>query len=174
MPRRADTLTMSTKVKQIRRRDWTGDAIVTVVAGALLASSVALPWANVGERGLVLSLHRPGSVSGVMGTEFGPPVLIAGLSVVAIGLAMLALGPRLWVAVLAVAPAFLGPYAVSVALEANRAIWQPLQPGLGLALALAVGLILFFVGTASAAVGGILWARGRSQARQGAPPGPGA
>ena len=31
---------------RLTQRDWTGDGIVTVVAGALVAVAVLLPWAN--------------------------------------------------------------------------------------------------------------------------------
>lgn len=85
-----------TRTPRLTRRDWLGDSVLTVLAGLALAASLALPWANVRLPGSNVSyaLSKPPDINGALATPWGPPVAVIAAVVIALGLAMLALGTR--------------------------------------------------------------------------------
>ena len=91
-----DTGAMAPKTprERLTRKDWTGDAMLTVVGGAVCLVAVFLPWANVEGPGVMsYGLTHPDSVRGVLQTQWGPPALGLALAVLLLGVLMLALGP---------------------------------------------------------------------------------
>ncbi len=152
-------------------RDWNGDAVVTIVAGVALLVCLFLPWANEGGRrqGLDWSLRGTDGINGVMQTPFGAPALIIALVVLAVGIAMLALGPRrlafLLGVVAFVAGSAAGFNATHAAMQAFR--WE-LMTGVGAAGTMLIGLLLLPIGFATAAVGFMIAYWAPRQAAHGA------
>jgi hypothetical protein len=157
---------------RLTRKDWIGDAVLTVVGGAVCLVAVFLPWANVEGAGLMnYSLTHPDTVRGVLGTQWGLPALGLALAVSVMGVLMLVFGPgRLGIA-LGLLTAGAGVGIVLVAGDATGAAygWST-QAGLGAVITLFAGVLLVPIGLASAVVAGALLYFGRRGAT--APPGP--
>ena len=145
------------------RKDWIGDAVLTVVGGAVCLMAVFLPWANTEGAGLMnYSLTHPDTVRGLLQTQWGLPALSLALAVAVMGVLMLALG-------LLTAAAGVG--IVLVARDATAAAYGfGTQAGMGAVVTLFAGVLLVPIGLASAAVAGALLYFGRRAAT--APPGP--
>jgi hypothetical protein len=157
---------------RLTRKDWIGDAVLTVVVGGVCLVAVFLPWANVEGTGLMnYSLTHPDTVSGVLGTQWGLPALGLALAASVMGILMLAVGPgRLGIA-LGLLTAVAGVGIVLVARDATGAAYGwGTQAGLGAVVTLFAGVLLIPIGLASAAVAGALFYFGRRAAT--APPGP--
>ena len=149
---------------RIRYRDWVGDAVITVVAGLALVVSVFLPWANADVAGNVnYSLSKPAAINGVLATDWGLPVLIAGIAVVAVGLSMLVFGPNRLAILLGSGTVLAGGVVMLTVHDAAQAIMLYYDGGMGLALAFVMAVILPIIGLASAMVGAILSARARRE-----------
>ena len=155
---------------RILRRDWIGDAVLTLVCGVVLLVSVFLPWVNEDGPGWVnFSLDQGGGLNGVLDTQWGVPALVLALAVVAIGLVMVAhaAAPLLDPAS-ACSSRRCGVAAFGVAQDAAAHIgWN--DPGVGMYLTTLVAVLLVPIGLAAALVAWILGARGASS---GAPPPP--
>ena len=149
---------------KIRYRDWVGDAVITLVAGLALVVSVFLPWANADVAGNVnYSLSKPAAINGVLATDWGLPVLIAGIAVVAVGLSMLVFGPNRLAILLGSGTVLAGGVVMLTVHDAAQAIMLYYDGGMGLALAFVMAVILPIIGLASAMVGAILSARARRE-----------
>lgn len=143
------------RTPRLTRRDWVGDAVLTVAAGALIVVSLLLPWANVKTGpGVNFSPTKPAEIAGVMATEWGRPALAIAAVVVVLGLSMLAFGPHRLSLLSGVIVVLAGVALLGVALDAARTAmaWQ-YTPGLGIFVALLTGLLLVPIGVASGAVG---------------------
>ena len=128
---------------RLTRKDWTGDAVLTVVGGGVCLAAVYLPWANTEGAGLVnYGLTYPDTVRGVLQTQWGLPALSLALAVSVVGVLMLVIGPgRLGVAI------------VLVARDGTAAAYgRTTQAGLGALVTLFAGVLLVPIGLASAAV----------------------
>lgn len=140
--------------RKLKGYDWTGTAIITLIAGALVAAAVFLPWANDKLGGDVnWSLTKPDGILGALQTHYGPPVLVAGLLVVVAGLVMIILGPRrvsLVPGLLVFVTAFV---IVLLCKHTSRSMYDPVAPGLGLFIDTLVGVLLVPIGFAGAALG---------------------
>jgi len=80
---------------RLRRRDWVGDGILTLLAGSVLVVAVFLPWANEDVPGTVnYSLSMPDGINGVLKTQWGTPAIVLALCVVALGVAVALTRPR--------------------------------------------------------------------------------
>ena len=156
---------------RLTRKDWIGDAVLTVLGGAVCVVAVFLPWANTDGNGLMnYSLTHPDTVRGVLETPWGLPALGLALAVAVMGVLMLALGPgRLGVA-LGLLTTAAGVGVVLVARDATAAAYGlGTQAGLGAVVTLFAGVLLVPIGLASAAVAGALLYFDRRSAT--APPG---
>jgi len=157
---------------RLSRKDWIGDAVLTVVGGGVCVAAVFLPWANTEGAGLMnYSLTHPDAVRGVLQTQWGLPALSLALAVSVMGVLMLVIGPgRLGVA-LGLLTAVAGVGIVLVARDATAAAYGlSTQAGLGAVVTLFAGVLLVPIGLASAAVAGALLYVGRRAAT--APPSP--
>jgi hypothetical protein len=143
------------RLKQVRllRRDWAGDGILTLFAGAVLVIAVLLPWANVEIQGQVnYSPTLPGDINGVLQTQWGTPAIVVALVVVALGVLVTLTTPRKFSWLLGVAIAACGIAAVADAdAAASHLGW--LSPGLGLYLTTFAGVLLVPIGLATGLVG---------------------
>ena len=165
-------MALSPSRPRLTRKDWIGDAVLTVGGGAVCLAAVFLPWANTEGAGLMnYSLTHPDTVRGLLQTQWGIPALSLALAVSVMGVLMLALGPgRLGVA-LGLLTAAAGVGIVLVARDATAAAYgSGTQAGLGAVVTLFAGVLLVPIGLASAAVAGTLLYLGRRAAT--APPGP--
>jgi hypothetical protein len=148
----------------LRHRDWVGDAILTVAAGLVFMGSVWLPWANANVADNVnYSFSKPAAINGAMATEFGLPVLIAGIAVVAVGLTMLVFGPNRLSVPLGLISAAASLVVLSTVHDAAHVIMPFYAGGLSLAMAFITALVLPVIGPASAMVGAVLCARARRE-----------
>jgi len=144
------------KRPQLLRRDWIGDAILTLLAGAFLVASVFLPWANDDLPGFVnYSLSKPDSVNGVLQTQWGAPALGLALLVVGAGLLMALTRPRRWSILLGLLVATCGLAIAAIASDAAAHL-SLMSPGVGMYLSLLVGVLLVPIGLAAALVAWIL------------------
>jgi hypothetical protein len=116
------------------------------------------------------SLAKLAAANGVLQTHWGPPVLFAALCTVALGVAMLSLGPRLAVTVLSLGAVAAGAVMMMQAIAAADAMAGLYHPGLGLFVTLLTGILLVPIGFASLAVGLILRSRRAVAIRGGEPP----
>jgi len=139
-------------------RDWTGDGVITVVAGVLLVAAVLLPWANDRVDGAVsYALTKPADIGGGLGTPWGPPMMVIAGAVVALGVAMIVLGPHRLALLSGALVALAGIAVCMLALAAAReALGWEYATGVGLMLALLVGVLLVPIGVATAMVGFML------------------
>ncbi|HEX5643559.1 MAG TPA: hypothetical protein VFZ86_14655 [Thermoleophilia bacterium] len=137
---------------RLLRRDWVGDGILTLLAGAVLVIAVFLPWANEDLLGDVnYSLSSSGDINGVLQTQWGAPALALALTAVALGAAVTLTRPRRlsWLLGLAVAACGAGVFAVAQDAASQIAFFDP---GLGLYLTTLVGVLLVPIGAAAAMV----------------------
>ena len=143
------------RLKQVRllRRDWVGDGVLTLIAGAVLVIAVFLPWANEEIQGQVnYSPTLTGDISGVLQTQWGTPAIVLALVVSALGVLVTLTTPRKLSWLLGVALAACGVAAVTNADAAAGHIgW--LSPGLGLYLTMFTGVLLIPIGLATGLVG---------------------
>lgn len=156
------------------RRDWTGDAVLTLVAGGTLVGAVFLPWANDDGPGWVnFSLSQGGELNGVLDTAWGTPALAVAVVVLAAGLAMLLTRPRRSSILLGVLVAACGVVAFGVAQDAADSIGF-FDPGVGMYLTTLVAVLLVPIGLAAALVAWLI-VRGGPPATPAAtpPPAPG-
>jgi hypothetical protein len=150
------------------RRDWSGDAVLTLVAGGVLLAAVFLPWANEDAPGWVNYSRAQGSgLNGVLDTGWGMPALVLAVVVVAAGLAMLLTRPRRFSVLLGVLVAASGVAVFGVAQDAAASIGYH-DPGLGLYLTALTAVLLLPIGAAAALVAWLIVRAG------GAPTGPAA
>lgn len=144
---------------RLTTRDWTGDGIITVVAGALVAVAVMLPWANESVMGHRVSyaLTKPDEINGALETPWGPPMLAIAALITALGVAMIVAGPHRLALLSGTTVALSGIVVCMLALTAaHQALSWQYAAGSGIMLALLVGILLVPIGVASAMVGFML------------------
>ena len=148
---------------RISRRDWVGDAVVTLVVATAGVIGIFLPWANGQSAGDVnFSLRQTAGISSAIHTTWGQHTLLTAAIVFLIGLIMLWAGPRGATAPLGLVTAIAGVVFVSSSLHAHEAMMPLFKPGLGLYVTLLTGILLMPIGIASAMVGGILLRAGHA------------
>jgi hypothetical protein len=140
------------------RRDWTGDAVLAIVAGLTAAVSVLLPWANTETGGSWNpSFRQAEGIKSVLVTFWGPPALALALAAVGAGVAMLALGPRRHAGWLGAIVSLAGLGLVLVAGDGIGAAYGfSTTGGIGGIVCLLAGLALIPIGFASACVAWVL------------------
>ena len=149
------------KHARLRRRDWVGDGILTLVAGAVLVIAVFLPWANEEIRGAVnSSFSLPSDINGVLQTQWGTPAVVLALVVTGLGVLVGLTKPLRFSWMLGVAVAVCGIAAVAVAGDAAGHIAR-MSPGLRIFLTTFAGVLLIPIGLATALVG---WFVARTEA----------
>ena len=137
--------------------DWNGDALLMLAAGVAGVAGVFLPWANDYTADFVnFSFSKPDSIGGVMQTQWGPPVLVAALVVIAVAASMLIAGPRLLTMIVSLLGTVAGVVFVFEAIGAADAMVKMYRPGLGLYVTLLTGILLVPIGVAATMVGQIL------------------
>ncbi len=137
---------------RLLRRDWIGDAVLTIVCGVVLVAGVFLPWANEDGRGFVnFSVHGATGLRGVLDTHWGAPALLLALATVVVGVVMLLLPPRRFSWLLGALATLLGVAVFFVAQDAAAHIGF-LDPGVGMYLTTLVGVLLAPIGLAAALV----------------------
>ena len=145
---------------RLTRKDWTGDAVLTLIGGAACLVAVFLPWAN-SENGRLMNygLTHPDAIRSVLQTPWGLPALGLALIVLAVGVLMLTTDPlRAGIALgLVTAGAGLGTILLARHGIAAAYGWGT-EGGVGGVLALFAGVLLLPIGLSSAAVaGGLRW-----------------
>ena len=137
------------------RRDLTGDAVLTLIAGGVLLAAVFLPWVNEDVPGWVnFSLSQGGGLNGVLDTAWGAPALILPLVVLVAGASMLLFRPRRFSVLIGALVAVCGVAAFGVAQDAAASIGF-YDPGLGLYLTSLAAILLVPIGVAAALVAGL-------------------
>ena len=157
------------KQSRLLRRDWAGDGILTLVAGAVLVVAVFLPWANVEGPGDVnFSLSQSNDIVGVLRTQWGVPALLLALAVAALGVAMTLSRPRRfsWTIGVTVAACGVAVFAVAQDAAAHTGFYDP---GVGMYLTTLVAVLLVPIGLAAALVALVLARAGRGSADPPAP-----
>jgi hypothetical protein len=144
--------------QRLTRKDWTGDAVLTLILGTVCLVAVFLPWANTEGSGLMnFGLSHPESIKGVLETPWGLPALGLSLTVLACGVLMLILGPGRVGIGLGALIAVAGIAVVLVARDGTGAAYSwGTQAGLGSVTTLFAGVLIIPVGLAAAAVAGVL------------------
>jgi len=138
--------------QRLLRRDWVGDGILTILAGAVLVVGVFLPWANEDRPGQVnYSLSMPDTINGVLQTQWGTPAIVLALCVVTLGVAVTLTTPRRFSWVLGALVAAGGVAVVGVGSDAAGQI-AFMSPGIGLYLTVFAGVLLVPIGVAAAMV----------------------
>ena len=157
---------------RLTRKDWIGDAVLTMVGGAVCLVAVFLPWANVEGMGLMnYSLTHTDTVRGVFETPWGLPALGLALAVSVMGVLMLASGPGRVGIALGLLTAAAGVGIVLVARDATAAAYGlTTQAGPGAVITLFAGVLLVPIGVASTAVASALLYSARKTTT--APPAP--
>ena len=144
------------KQPRLQRRDWIGDAVLTLIGGGLLLAAVFLPWVNEDAPGWInFSLHGARQFNGVLQTHWGPPALGLAVAVLVAGAVMLFARPRrvsIWLGALV---AVLGVAVVGVVADAAAHIGYN-DPGVGMYLTTLVGVLLVPIGVAAALVALVL------------------
>lgn len=144
------------------RRDWTGDAVLTLVAGSVLLAAAFLPWVNEDGPGWVnFSLSQGDGLNGVLATGWGVPALVLAAVVVAAGLAMLFTRPQRFSILLALLVAASGVAAFGVAQDAAVSIGF-YDPGVGMYLTTLAAVLLVPIGLAAAIVAWLIVRAGRA------------
>ena len=147
---------------RLLRRDWVGDGVLTLLAGAVLVVALFLPWANEDRPGDVnYSLSMPDGGNGVLQTQWGAPAIVLALCVVALGAGVALTTPRRFSWMLGVLTAVVGAAVFGVAQDAAAHIGF-MSPGLGMYVTTLVGVLLVPIGLAAALVG---WFVARAAAR---------
>lgn len=144
--------------KRFGRRDWTGDAILTVIAALVAAAGVFLPWANEETGGVWNpSLRQAAGIKTALETHWGPPALALAVIALAAGVAMLAFGPRRHAGWLGAVAAAAGLSLALVALDGiGSAYGLSTTGGLGSVVCLVAGVVLVPIGFAAACVAWVL------------------
>jgi hypothetical protein len=156
---------------RISRRDWIGDAVLTIVVGGAALAAVFLPWANTDDGGSFNGgLGKPAGIRGVLQTHWGWQALLLAVLVVAAGALMVALGPRRLSVLAGVLVAVAGAAMVAVASDASSQMGFGVHAGVGLVVSLFAGLLLVPIGLASSAVALVLRYQARQTAAAAAPP----
>lgn len=141
---------------RIRRRDWIGDAVLTLVAGAVLLVAVFLPWVNEDGPGWVnFSPHGAEALNGVLRTPWGPPALGLAVAVLVTGAVMARMRPRRASIFLGALVGVLGVAVFAVAQDAAAHIGYN-DPGVGMYLTTLAGVLLVPIGIAAALVAWVL------------------
>jgi hypothetical protein len=159
---------------RLLRRDWVGDGILALLAGAVLVVALFLPWANEDRPGQVnYSLTMPDGINGILQTPWGTRALLLALSVVCLAAIITLTRPRRFSWVLGALVAACGGGVIAVAGDAASALgWW--SPGLGMYLTVLAGVLLLPIGLAAALVG---WSVARAartpEPAPTAPPAPG-
>ena len=163
-------LTERFRQPRLLRRDWIGDAALTLACAGVLVAAVFLPWVNQDGKGWVnFSLHRAEGFNTVLQTRWGAPALLLALTVVVAGTVMLLLPPRRFTWLLGILVAGLGIAVFGVAQDAAAHIgW--FDPGVGMYLTTLVGVLLVPIGLAAALVARFLAAAERRAAAEAACP----
>jgi hypothetical protein len=137
---------------RLRRRDWVGDAVLTVVAGAVLVAGVFLPWVNEDSPGWVnFSIRGAKEFNGVLQTRWGWPALGLAVAVVVVGTVMASTRPRRVSIYLGALVAALGVAVFGVVQDAAAHIGFN-DPGVGMYLTTLIGVLLVPIGVAAALV----------------------
>lgn len=143
---------------RLSRKDWTGDAVLTLLGGAVCLAAVFLPWAGTDDAGLMdFGLTHPAGIRGVLATQWGLPALTLAVVVLAMGALMLVLGPSRIGIGIGLVTAASGLTILLVARDATSAAygWST-QAGLGAVTTMFAGVLLIPIGLSSAAVAGAL------------------
>jgi hypothetical protein len=161
---------------RLTRKDWTGDAVLTLIGGAVCLTAVFLPWANTDSARLMnYGLTHPSTIRGVLQTPWGLPALSLALAVLLAGALMLLLGPGRVGIGLGLVTAAAGLAILLVARDATGAAygWST-QAGLGGVVTLFAGVLLIPIGLSSALVAAaLLYFGGSAPAGLTDPPAPG-
>ena len=161
------------ETSRISRRDWIGDAVLTLIAGFTALVAVFLPWANTDDGGSFnAGLSKPADINGVLQTSWGWQALLLAALVIAFGVLMIALGPRRYSVVAGVLVAVAGVAMIAVASDASSQMGLSIRAGLGLVATLVAGLLLMPIGLASSAVAWILLHQQRRMVSDAATPVP--
>jgi len=140
------------KQPHLLRRDWVGDAVLTLIAGGILLAAVFLPWVNEDAPGWVnFSIRRSKELNGVLKTHWGWPALGLAVAVLVAGAAMLLTRPRRLSIFLGALVAVLGVAVFVVAQDAAAHIGYN-DPGVGMYLTTLLGVLLVPIGIAAALV----------------------
>jgi hypothetical protein len=158
------------KQPRLLRRDWIGDAVLTLIAGGLLVAAVFLPWVNEDAPGWVnFSFHAVEQFNGVLETGWGWPALGLAGAVLVAGAVMLVTRPRRVSIYLGALVAILGVAVFGVVQDAAAHIGYN-DPGVGMYITTLVGVLLVPIGIAAALVA---WTLVRAEGRASeAPPAP--
>jgi hypothetical protein len=160
------------ETSRISRRDWIGDAVLTIVVGSAALVAVFLPWANTDDGGSFnAGLGKPAGIRGVLQTTWGWQALLLAVLVVAAGTLMITLGPRRLSILAGVLVAAAGVAMIAVASDAHSQMGLGVHAGIGLVASLFAGLLLVPIGLASSAVALVLRYQARQVAADAAPPG---
>jgi hypothetical protein len=156
---------------RISRRDWIGDAILTLICGGAALAAVFLPWANTDNGGSFnAAATKPSDILGVLQTEWGWKALALAVLVIVAGVLMIVLGPRRHAGWAGVFVAVAGVAMVAVASDAQSSIGLSILTGIGLIVTLFAGVLLVPIGLASSAVAWVLRSKARQIALAAAPP----
>ena len=154
----SESMKRPSRLKQPRllRRDWIGDAVLTLIAGALLLAAVFLPWVNEDAPGWVnFSFRGAKELNGVLQTHWGWPALGLAIAVLVTGAVMLLTRPRRVSISLGVLVSVLGVAVFAVAQDAAAHLGY-YDPGVGMYVTTLVGVLLVPIGAAAALVAWIL------------------
>jgi len=144
------------KQPHLLRRDWLGDAVLTLIAGAILLAAVFIPWVNEDAPGWVnFSFREAQGFNGVLQTHWGWPALGLAVGVLVVGAVMLLTRPRRVSIYLGALVAVLGVAVFVVAQDAAAHIGY-YDPGVGMYLTTLLGVLLVPIGLAAALVAWIL------------------
>ncbi len=147
---------------RLQRRDWVGDAILTLLAGAVLIAAVFLPWANEDVPGRVnFNFRGTEERNAVLQTRWGWPALGLAIAVLVTGAVMVLTRPRRSSSLLGALVAALGVAALGGAQDAAAHL-RFLDPGIGMYLTTMVGVLLVPIGIAAAMVA---WIVARAEGR---------
>ena len=154
------------------RADWIGYAVLMIAGGVVGLVALFLPWANEYTREFVnFSVSKPPEITGVLQTQWGPPVLVAALAAIVAAVSLVALGPRRFTIALSLVVVAAGAVYAVESISAADSMIDLYRPGLGLYLTLLTGILLVPIGLASLAAGAAMRAARRASVTP-APPAP--
>jgi hypothetical protein len=157
------------RTRRLTRADWNGYAVLMVIGGAAGIAAVFLPWANdYTSESVNFSFNRADGVGGVLQTPWGPPVLVAALTVIVMATLLLTLGPRLLTMAAGALVIVAGLVFIVEAIGATDSMVKMYRPGIGLYVTLLAGILLLPIGLVSVGVGQVLRRKGAATA----PPAP--